>query len=432
MIEEMQGEIVASVCESVRIESTEGAPEEGMPFGKGPAKALRHALQLAEQLGFRTENIDNRIGYAECGAGEEMIAALGHLDVVDAGKGWSFPPFSGDVCDGTIRGRGTLDNKGPIIGALYAMKAVEASGLPLSRRIRIIFGTNEETGSRDIASYKETQEAPVMAFTPDASYPAIFAEKGILTFSLTKKIYPHDGTVKLLSLEGGTASNVVPDTAKASVLLPDGTVKELACSGVAAHGSTPERGKNAIVALLAQLSGLAFCADLKRWFAVMGETIGGETDGRTLGIAIEDDKFGNLTVNLATMRADVDQISAQIDIRYPITKRAQDIWQAVAETAVRAGAEASVVRYKEPLYVPEDSELIQKLQAVYHNRTGQKSSPLAIGGGTYAKAMPNTVAFGPLFSGQEDVMHQPDESISVQNLLANVKIMASALYELAR
>jgi len=436
LIDGMQDAILNAVCKSIRIRSVEEPPQPGMPFGKGPKEALDNALELSEALEFRTKNLDDMIGFAEWGSGSEMVAALGHLDVVEAGGDWKHPPFAGEIHDDCIWGRGTVDDKGPTIGALFALKALAMSGLPLSRRIRVIFGTNEETGGADVLHYREKEELPVMAFTPDANYPVIFAEKGILTFLLSKKIYQHQGSAQLVKLEGGTASNIVPDFADATVAFPDGSNKHFVGKGLAAHGSKPELGQNAVIDLLRHLSSLDFCPDLSRWFALFLEKIGDETNGKSLGISIQDDKFGSLTLNLATMnlrKSPVqDRIEAVVDIRYPVTKRPEDIWQAINKLVSSTGVQVSVVRSKEPLYIPEDSPLVTKLQEVYQKKTGEAASPVSIGGGTYAKALPNTVAFGPVFSNQEDLTHKENERITIKHLMTNIKIMAAAMYEMAR
>lgn len=445
IIDSMQEEIIKAVQESVKIDSIEGVPEVGMPFGKGPAEALQNALTLANNLGFTTKNIDNIIGYAEFGKGEEMVAVLGHLDVVAAGDCWTHPPFAGEIYDGILWGRGTIDNKGPTIGALFAMRAIAESGLEISRRIRVIFGTNEETGSRDAVRYNETEEAPTMGFTPDARYPIIFAEKGILTISISKKLDQRNGTVKLTSFIGGKTSNIVPDLASAIVLDCEGVEKKYTAKGIAAHGSTPEMGINAIITLLNQLKKIDFCHDLKQWISFILEKIGDQTDGKAIGIKMKDDKSGALTLNLGTMNMAAtansmgtnetfaeDEIEAKINIRYPVSKTFREIEEVINKTLSEAGIKVKVIVHKKPLYIPEDSELIRKLQKVYEKKTGNKAELIAIGGGTYAKSMNNTVAFGPIFPGQKDLTHQANECISIENLMKNVKIMAAAMYELAK
>ena len=248
-IREKQQEIIDSLLGCVRINSVEGEPEKGKPFGRGPAEALEYALKLAGDMGFRTVNVDNQVGYAEYGEGEEMTAVLGHLDIVPVGDDWSHDPF-GEIVGDRIYGRGTLDDKGSMIGALYALDAVRKSGLSLKRRIRIIFGTNEETGSMDMVRYNATEEQPTMAFTPDADYPVIFSEKGIARVTVSMNMQSRDGDTALCEAKAGNAVNIVPQEAHMSLKAADGTVTELSAEGTAAHGSTPELGINAVSKLM--------------------------------------------------------------------------------------------------------------------------------------------------------------------------------------
>lgn len=182
----LKDELVKSTQEIIKIKSTEGEPKPGMPYGEGPGKALEKALMIADSLGFKTKNVDGYVGYAEYGEGDEMVGVLGHLDVVPEGDGWDYPPYGAEIHDGKIYGRGATDDKGPIMASLYALKAIKDSGLKLSKRVRILFGTNEETGSKEIEYYLKHDEAPTIGFTPDANYPVIYAEKGITMFEVVK------------------------------------------------------------------------------------------------------------------------------------------------------------------------------------------------------------------------------------------------------
>lgn len=174
-IERDQGQLIESVRDLIKIRSVAGEPVEGKPFGEGPASALRLALDTAGRMGFFTKNLDNYIGFAEYGEGKDYIAVLGHVDTVPEGEHWTYPPFSGAMHNGRIFGRGALDDKGPVISALYSLKAIRDSGVPLTRRIRIIFGADEETGDLDIEHYLSKEKPPVCGFTPDSEFPVVFA-----------------------------------------------------------------------------------------------------------------------------------------------------------------------------------------------------------------------------------------------------------------
>lgn len=448
----MKDEIIKSVQRCVQIKSVEEEPVGNMPFGEGVHKSLEYCLQLSENLGFKTTNVDNMIGYAEYGSGDEMIAVLGHLDVVPEGDGWTYPPYGAEIHNGKIYGRGTTDDKGPTIGALYALKAIKDLNIPLKRRVRVFFGLNEETGSNCVKHYVEKgEEMPVSGFTPDAEYPIINGEKGIVTCKYKRKLN-QDGNVILISINGGIAANVVPDYAEAEIVVPENAaeiVKKLAeeseeikiqkkensivvkSYGISAHGSTPEKGKNAISHLFTFLGKLNFIGDFNDFIEYYNKYIGTELNGERLGVYMEDDISGKMIFNLGTILGNKNEISFEINMRYPVTKSLEDFIDIFKEKMVLGKLEEVYLRHKKSLYVPPDTELIRKLQKVYEEQFGEKAELISIGGGTYAKAMKNIVAFGPIFKGQAMVEHKPDEYIEIDSLMTNVQVMAAAIKELA-
>ncbi len=444
LIKERQDEIIKGIQESVRIDSVRGEAKEDAPFGEGPKKALEHALNLAESMGFKTKNVDNYAGWAEYGEGEEMIAVLGHLDVVPIGEGWNYPAFGAEIVDGKMYGRGVLDDKGPTIGALYALKAIKDSGLQPDRRIRVIFGTDEECGSSCIEYYKEVgEETPVMGFTPDADYPLIFCEKG-MTGVLVGKKNPENGVKRIIKFEGGTASNVV--TPKC-VLHVDGnltvntvpgvktenvdTFTAVYAEGKSAHGSVPHLGENAAIKLLDAVKENEFGGDFQKLISFLLEEIGTETTGKKLGIHFYDEETGETTVNVGVVKYTEEEMSVTLDIRYPKNGVIEQVETNVKNAAEKYGLEVLRCSSEKVLYVPKDSELVQKLMKVYKDNTGRDDQPMAIGGGTYAKMFPNMVAFGPTFPGQEDNIHQPNECVSIENLMKAIELTAEAMVALA-
>lgn len=448
----MKEEIIKSVQESINIRSVEDESKDGMPFGEGIHRALEHCLELSQSLGFKTINVDNMVGYAEYGQGDEMIAVLGHLDVVPEGDGWSYPPYAAEIHNGKIFGRGATDDKGPTIGALYALKAIKDLNLPLKRRVRIIFGLNEETGSKCVKYYVENGgEIPVCGFTPDAEYPIINGEKGLVTCQYKRKL-TQQGDIKIKSIRGGTAANVVPDYAEAIICLPPNKivdVKRLAAKaevikieekedslviksvGISAHGSSPEKGKNAISHLLLFLGELDIKGDAKEFIDFMNKNIELDLHGKRLGIYLEDKISGDFTFNLGTILGNEDEIYIEINMRYPVTKTYEDFIDIFKEKMSLGKMDEIYSRHKKSLYVSPDTELIKKLQKVYEEKMGDKAELISIGGGTYAKTINNIVAFGPIFKGEPMVEHKPDEYIEINNLIKNVQIMAAAIYELA-
>lgn len=442
----MKDEIIKAIQESVAINSIKGEPEPDAPYGKGPKAALDHALALGEKLGFRTGNSGNRVGWIEYGEGEEMVAVLGHLDVVPLGDGWKYPPFGGEIHDGKMYGRGAADDKGPTIGAFFALKAIRDLGLPIDRRIRIMFGTDEECGSSCVKYYIEQgEELPTIGFTPDAEYPCIFCEKGTSSFLLGKQKVTEEGKVKVLRFEGGTAANVVTPTC---VLEVEGdleispvsgvTVKKenghtlVESTGFGAHGSTPSLGVNAAVQLLKAVKEIDFGGDFENMKKFILEMLGEDTNGTKLGIHYLDEETGETTVNLGVVKYDGQEMSLTLDIRYPKNAPAEEVNRNVEAAAEKYHLEVRSQSSVPLLYVPKDSELIQKLMTVYHRITGGEEQPLAIGGGTYAKAFKNMVAFGPEFPGDENAIHQPNEFIELDKMMRSLQIIGAAMWELAR
>ncbi|MBN1195323.1 MAG: dipeptidase PepV [Methanomicrobiaceae archaeon] len=451
-------ELLAAVQELVRIRSVAGEPSPGAPFGTGPAEALRAALAIANRLGFPTVNLDNIVGYAESGAGDDYVAVLGHLDTVPEGEHWTYPPFGGEIHDKKIYGRGALDDKGPALAALFALKAVIESGVPLSKRVRVIFGTAEETGGTDIPSYTSRERPPVSGFTPDANFPVVFAEKGLLWIELEKPLNTVDSSgAALVSLSGGTAPNMVPEAAAAVIRTDDpGAIlraseefpRSPGCSldaaiegdrvvirsgGVSAHASTPEKGRNAIMQLLAFLATQEFgpsgAAGAIRFFA---RTIGTETNGASFGLALSDEPSGGLTLNAGTIDVTGTTFRITLDIRHPVTVEKDTVLDRIEASLRDTGFSATIRKYDAPLFYPTDSELIQILTAVYREATGDETPPVAIGGGTYARKLQNTVAFGPYRPGTNPPIHRRDEYVGCDELIAMAKIYARAIYALAK
>lgn len=449
-IEDMQEEILEAIRQSISIPSVKGAPMPGAPYGEGPKRALEHALELGKRLGFRTGSMDDRIGWIEYGEGEEMAAVLGHLDVVPEGDGWTYPPFGGEIHDNKLYGRGVLDDKGPVIGAFFALKAIRDLGLKTDRRIRVIFGTDEENGSSCVKYYVANGgEMPAIGFTPDAEYPLIFCEKGQLFWKLVRKQESAEKTgshaVRLIRLEGGTAQNVVTPRC---VLEVEGTLSVKPQEGISvteengrtivtavgkgAHGSTPHLGVNAAVRLFRAIEGSDLEEGLERMRRFVLEKLGDSTDGSALDIRYQDEETGETTVNLGIVCGDQEELSLTLDIRYPKNGEREVMIEKVKAAAEEYGFTAKVNSEGRLLYIPKDSELVRKLRGVYREQTGTDPEPLAIGGGTYAKTFRNMAAFGPVFPGDPDLIHQPDECAEIGQILRSCQITAAAMYELAQ
>lgn len=456
-IQNMQDQLVGSLQEILKFRSVEGEKDGDMPFGKDVHDCLLYTLDLADKLGFKTKNIDNYAGYAEIGEGDEMVGVLVHLDVVPEGTGWDYDPYGGEVVDDKIYGRGTLDDKGPAIATLYAMKALLDSGEKLNKRIRIIFGLNEETGWAGIDYYLKHEETPTLAFTPDADFPACHGEKGITVFELTRKFHEllNDGGVEVISIKGGNAANMVPDHAEAKIietypidammkaymqdrgghltLEKDGGITTITSKGISAHGSTPEVGENAISYLLDFLNILDIqLGDLSSFIRGYERTIGLDYNGQRAGCGFEDEDSGKLTFNVGTIDLDKDQVKVVVNVRYPITTPLKVVEDGIKKTFAEIDIDYNLVDHMAPIYFPKDHELITKLMKVYQEHTGDMSEPTTMGGGTYARAIKNAVAYGGIFPGDPQLAHQKNEYITIPNLIKQSQIYASALYELAK
>lgn len=459
-INDLKTDLIKSTQKLIRIKSVESEPKEGMPFGEGVAQALNCALSIGKKLGFKTKNLDGYVGYVEYGEGEEYIGVLGHLDVVPEGEGWSHPPYAAEIHEGKIYGRGALDDKGPIIAALYGLKAIKDINLPLKKKVRIIFGTNEETGSKEMKYYLEREKPPVAGFTPDAEYPLIFAEKGILNFNIKKELKEQNSSkFKIQYIKGGQRLNMVPDYCEAGIASKekDYVIKTLEkfknksnydltahiksdkvvikSVGVSAHGSTPAAGKNAIMQMLKFIEFLCDENGDRNFYEIssfLNEKIGFEVNGQSCGIGFDDEDSGKLTLNVGTIDAEEDNFSMGINIRYPVTYKLEELINPLKDVLEKGNISIQDIDNKNPLYYPKDHPLIKTLLKVYNDQTGEDRQPIAIGGGTYAKKMPNIVAFGPIFPGKPDLDHQVNEYIEIEDLVMNAKIYANAIYELAK
>lgn len=460
IIHELEPEIIKSTQEVIRIKSVEEKPLEGKPFGEGTYEALNYMLELGKDLGFKSKNFDGYAGHIDFGQGEQVVGVLAHLDVVPEGEGWTYPPYSGEIHDGKIYGRGTMDDKGPAVASLYAMKVLEKSGLELNKKVRLILGTNEESRWECMKHYFSKEKAPDMAFTPDADFPVIYGEKGIIGFDLVYNTHKTSGCdISLLDIKGGTAINMVPDSAKAVLFVKDKEmfnnlyeeyIKEtkenikieslgenivVKAKGISAHGSTPEKGENAISYLMKFL-GYVYSGECSicRFINLYNERIGFKHHGEGIGCGLEDEISGKLNFNPGLIDFVDGKIILKVNVRYPITLSSQDVYNGIRENLKDTPIELIQGESDtKPLYVPQDNILVQALMKVYQEQTGDyDSKPITIGGGTYARAMKNAVAFGPVFPGQEELAHQKDENISIENLLKLTEIYAYALYELSK
>ena len=450
-------EQLAQTREVVHIRSVldESKSTEAHPFGPELTASLDDFLERARKLGFAAVNVDNYAGYAEMGDAGELVGILAHLDVVPEGneKDWQHAPYAADVADGALWGRGSIDDKGPAVAALYAMKALRDSGVPLRKRFRLILGLDEESGSRCILHYNQVAEIPAYSFSPDAEFPVVNAEKGIVRATITKKANAGAGGEKpqLRSLAGGDRFNVVPDAALAQIActpekaeaiakicegltakkMTDGL--EISASGVSAHAMEPWKGENAVQKLLASLAKIDFSVADSELIRTVQSLAGTGHDGAGLGIACEDEVSGPLTCNAAAVQMNRDaasgeaNISLKLDIRYPVTANADWVIGEMEKHVAATGGDIVIHTHKKPLYIPADHPTVRTLMDAYETITGERPEPVSMGGGTYCRFMPNSVSAGPLFPGQPELAHQANERVALEDLRRSTHIYAEAL-----
>jgi len=448
IIESLREPMAETLARWIKIPSVKGEPAPGAPFGVEVRKALDVALEDAAKMGFEVRNFDGYAGDVRMGPlGVDPIAILAHLDVVPVGDGWQQDPFGAEIIDGKMYGRGTSDDKGPAVAGLYAMYACKLAEVPLKREVRLILGCDEESGWGCMEYYAQHADMPRVGFSPDANFPVINTEKGLLHLDL-KGAYAADG-LRVKQFNVGERPNVIPGLATALVEgdealcaeankaaealaldvkaeMENGLVK-LVSTGVPGHAAFPEAGRNAIGQLLLVLKALGVTGGLR----ALADCVGMEYDGKSLQIKCEDAISGPLTCNMGIIRySEQDGLYATLDIRYPILCDHKALTGSII-AALAPDVAVTVDTQKDPHHVAPNSKLVTALMSAYADVTGDtESQPMAIGGGTYAKVLEEGVAFGSLFPGEEELAHQAGEYINLNSLLNNLAIFVKAIENL--
>ena len=438
LTEKIKSDYLESLKTIVSYPSVLNEGENGTPFGQSIQNVLEKMLEITRSLGFKTY-IDPKgyYGYAEIGQGEELLAVLCHLDVVPAGdlSDWETPPFEATIKDGWIHGRGVQDDKGPSLGALYAVKALMDAGVTFNKRIRFIYGTDEETLWRCMARYNELEETATLGFAPDSSFPLTYAEKGLLQIKL------HGSGSQELAIEAGEAFNVVPAKASYTGNLADSLEVELkkqafeyertadtvTVIGVPKHSKDAAEGVNAIVRLATGLNPLIQHSAIQ----FIAEAVREDATGSRLFGEISDEPSGTLSFNVSGLSLDQDKSEIRIDMRIPVLADKDKLVQELSQLAEEYQLRYEEFDYLAPLYVPLDSELVSTLMAVYKEKTNDNSPAVSSGGATFARTMPNCVAFGALFPGALQTEHQANERTVIEDLYKAMDIYAETIYRLA-
>lgn len=430
-------QIISELRNVLRFKSEKSSPAPDAPFGKEIKACLDYVLRLARSFGLETYDCDGYAGHADWkGTGGETLGILGHLDVVPASQsdGWICDPYGASLrdVDSQMRlyARGAMDDKGPMIACLFAVKALKDAGCTLSKTVRLIFGCDEESGMECVEHYFSKMPKPTVSFSPDGDFPVINREKGIYQFDVICGKLP-DGT----RIEAGDRANVVP--ARCTVfsrrelkgLRCERTKEGYFCTtvGKAAHGSTPDEGINAAHEVIRALA--ETYPDDKTAAFLLKTT---DSTGGKWGIALSDKESGKLTCNLGVLKTSADgTITATVDIRFPVTYNCKQMYELLRANTPEE-FEIAERHTSEPLFVPSDSALVTTLMDVYNSRMGTDMQPLAIGGGTYSRCLPNCVAFGPLFPHEEQTIHMPNECIDLSNLRTMTQLYMEAIYRLAK
>ena len=464
-LDDHRDEMAESLSRLVSIPSIAKRTQGKDPFGAPVRQVYDLMLEMAVDEGFIPCDLDGFGGHFDyVGSGDGLMGILAHLDVVPEGDDWDFEPFGGEIRDGYVCGRGSVDDKGPTIACFYAMKALKKCGFSPDKTIRMILGLDEETEWEGMKHYVAfAARLPDCGFTPDADFPVIHGEKGFLVFDIARKFGKTAGEgLQLRSITGGTAANCVADRARAVIsdtskkykgyddiralieeiredrgweLATKGIGKslEITAEGTSSHGSKPENGLNAISIITEVLGHLNFVNDdMSDFIRFYNEHIGFEFHGEHMGCALEDEESGKLVWNVGMIDLQEKSVALTINVRYPVTMDDEQVYSGVMSVIDKFDSGIVKGRHQPPVYMPADDPMVLKLMDIYRRHTGDEDSePIVIGGGTYARAMDNILAFGARFPGNEDLTHQKNEKISIDDLLLLSKIYAEAIYKMA-
>lgn len=436
-------EMITDICQFAAIPSVldPETVQEDAPFGIEVKNALEWILKKGESFGFETKNYDGYCGEINVGHGEKILGIMCHADVVSAGEGWDTEPFVPTVKNGKIYGRGTADDKGPIVSSLYSVKYLSENGLiPDDITIRLIIGCDEEEDWRCIEYYKENCERlPDYAIVPDGYFPMIFCEKGLLDYDMVF-LHPQNqkADIQVRTLKGGTARNVVPAKAECVLAMDKAIICNVEAQlkameniqvlkeentlivnsfGKSVHGMWPENGENAISRLMEALGNIKESTSIDQFVTLYNENIGLDYNGRKMNICFEDDLSGISTFNVGMLEMNNDGIVIKVNYRYPASMERCDAEGAVIKSTQDAGFQYRFGAYINPVYIDPESKFMKVLMKSYVDATGDsETKPFAIGGATYARGIPNAVSYGPLFPYETELAHEANEFLLIDSL----------------
>ncbi|MGM9521541.1 MAG: Sapep family Mn(2+)-dependent dipeptidase [Oscillospiraceae bacterium] len=443
-------DMARDIAALVAIDSAKGAPEEGAPYGKGPRAALTEAKRIAESWGLSAEIRGDRVCVVELGEGEPELGMLAHLDIVPAAGDWKVTkPFDMKLQDGILYGRGVADNKGPAVTSIYALRAIKELNIPISHKVQLILGSDEENGSDDIKWYLKNYKMPPKVFTPDGAFPLVNTEKGKLDMTVSLAPQAESTGAHVVSMKGGSVANAVPDICETVIkgvaadnikkaagsvsgrieIFEETDAVRVVCHGKASHASVPSGGVNAIKMMLTLISSLELdnTPEFSAICALIKALPFGDDGGRAIGADCCDDVSGALTMNLGVISFSAENgFRALIDCRVPVCGDGNAIAEALKE-AIGDSAQVTVTGLLKPHNVPETSDFVKGLLRIYEDHTGEKGKALAIGGLTYVHEVEGGVAFGCEFPGRELHGHEPDECMPFADLVIAGQMFAQAI-----
>lgn len=459
-IEHNMDYVVKDICDVVNIKTLRTLPESNMPFGEGVNSGLEFFAKRAHSLDLKTRNYNGYAIEVEIGTGDRIVGVLGHVDIVDGGDGWSTDPFKAEIIDERIYGRGTVDDKGPVVCALYAMKYIKDNNLlPPGVKVRQIIGGDEESLWECMDYYKShAKELPAVSMVVDGNFPVIYCEKGLLDFNMIWHLHECDGTyeIEVRKMSGGSAKNIVPSHASCEIVVNgdekirkdiekkikdenikskrNGNTYQIFFAGKSTHAMNPEKGVNAISCMVGFLGDIMInrSSNMKAFVESYNSLIGTDYNGKKMNIFCQDKKSGPLTFNVGVIELRNDNVRVEANIRIPASKRYEEIVPNIIRTLKKEEIEYVEESFLDSIDLDIKSDVIETLMNVYQGITkDMKSEPIAIGGATYARCLENAVSFGPIFPGQEDRTHEANEFLSMDDIRKIIELYIEGICRLA-
>ena len=448
-VEDHRQQLVEDIVRLVNIRSV-AQPQGELPYGQGCRDALEEMLAMGRRYGMTAHNYDGRCGGLWWEEKQSTVGLWGHLDVVPEGDNWQNSPYQAVEKQGYLIGRGVQDNKGPAVACLYVMRCLRDLGLPLRHGVKLMVGCDEERGMTDVDYFRANYPCPQLNLVADCNFPVCYGEKGIIEAELVARA-PLSAAVK--DFTGGVAGNMVPDSAALTLqnsqalwgqlqeqtqgkpefaLTQQGGEIRLRAFGISKHTASPEGGRNAILLLSQAAAGLAALPEEDRALLRFLNQVNGDFAGTGLSIACADQESGALTCVGSMLHLEQGRLALHVNIRYPVTVDSAGLLRSMERACNENGYALRLIRDSAPNYYPKENPVVGALTQVYNSLTGAQSAPYVMGGGTYARRLPNAVAYGMgglpeqrpqgLFAPGHGGGHEPDEGLCIANLLEAIKI----------